>query len=64
MSKEDFDTLGRLVDRLDNATAALLLPLPPQIHIDGVRGIVESVRDELKAFVVSRSGENPWEFHP
>ncbi len=64
MNEDDLDTLGRMVDRLDNATAALNLPLPPAMHIEGMKGIVESVREELRTFVVQRLGHDPWEFQP
>jgi hypothetical protein len=34
------------------------------MHIEGMKGIVESVREELRAFVIERLGHNPWEFQP
>lgn len=64
MSEDDLDTLGRLVDKLENALASLEMPLPPALHIEGMKGIVTDVRDSLKLFVVDRLGHNPWEFQP
>jgi len=60
MDDDDFETLGRMVDRLDNAVAATQLPLPPDIHIAGMKGIIESVRDDLKKFLADK-GFDPWD---
>lgn len=59
MTEDDFETLGLIVDKLENGIAATVLPLPPQIHITGMKGIMEDARDELRAFLVER-GFNPW----
>ena len=63
MSEDDFETLGLMVDRLDNGVAASVLPIPPSLHVEGMKGIMEDVRDELRAFLVQR-GFNPWSTHP
>lgn len=59
MPEEDFERLGDMVDRLDNAAHAAVLPIPDRIHKKALAGIVSSVRDELKAFLIDR-GFNPW----
>jgi hypothetical protein len=63
VSDDDFETLGLLVDRLDNAAAATVLPVPTSILLEGMTGIVNDVRDELRSFLIER-GFNPWEGHP
>lgn len=63
MDEDDFEELGLLVDRLDNAAAATKLPIAADLHLAGMKPIVEEVRDSLKAFLVAK-GYNPWEFHP
>lgn len=59
MSDDDMEALGQLVDRLDAASYATVLPLPDVIHAAALSEIVRSVRDELKEFCVSH-GFNPW----
>jgi len=64
LSDDDLELLGLMADRLDNAVSATSLPLPPAMHVEGMKGILTDVRDELRAFVVARLGHDPWEFHP
>lgn len=59
----DFEPLGLLVDKLDNAAHALLLQNPARIHKEALGAIVKDVRDELKAYLVKR-GFNPWDDSP
>lgn len=59
MTEEDWDTLGRLVDRLDSAITANELPMSDSLKITGMLGIVRDVRDALKEFVIE-NGENFW----
>lgn len=59
MTADDLETLGLLVDKLDNGVAATVLPLPPHIHVTGMKGIMEDARDELRAFLIGK-GFNPW----
>lgn len=59
LTEDDLDDLGTLVDCLDNAYHASLLPLPDQLHVEGLVGSVKSVRDELRA-ILARLGYNPW----
>lgn len=47
LTEGEADTLGRIVDRLDNLIAALSLPLPDAIHVKAIRGSLPSVRKEL-----------------
>lgn len=59
MTAADLETLGLLVDKLDNGVAATALPLPPHIHVTGMKGIMAEARDELRAFLIGK-GFNPW----
>jgi hypothetical protein len=59
MNDDDFDRLGRMVDRLDNAATAATMNLPDHIHRAALRDIVESIRDDLKALLRDR-GFDPW----
>lgn len=64
MSEAELDDLGKMADRLDAALHATQLPLPAEMHVKGMTGIIGDVRDELRAFVVARLGHDPWEFQP
>jgi hypothetical protein len=59
MSEDDLELLGQMVDRLDNLTYAAALPVPVEIHMKGMVGSIEGIRNELKAFLVGK-GFNPW----
>lgn len=60
MNEEDFESLGELVDRLDNAAHAAVLPIPAELHSKALTGIVTDVRDELQAFLKGK-GFDPWD---
>jgi hypothetical protein len=59
LTDDDCETLGLLVDKLDNAAHAAVLPIPDKLHKEALTGIVGDARDQLKAFLVER-GFNPW----
>ena len=59
LNEEDLETLGRLVDTLDNNTYSAVLPLPDKMHKEALLLCLESARDTLKGILV-RNGFNPW----
>lgn len=65
MTENDLEALGQIVDRLDAVTYSVKLPVPAEMHVKGLLGTIESVRDELKELVITRikeaGGSNPWE---
>jgi hypothetical protein len=59
--EEKFETLGQLIDSLDNFAHALKMPLPPQMHVEVLsKSLPEKVK-ELKSVFVEITGENPWD---
>jgi hypothetical protein len=60
MSEEDFETLGRMVDRMDNLSAASVIPLPNELRITALNEAIRSMRDELHAFLIEH-GFDPWD---
>lgn len=54
------EQIGLLADKADNLAAASTLGVRPEIHIEGMRGGLESIARELKALVIALTGENPW----
>jgi hypothetical protein len=61
---EAFEEIGQLSDELDNALAALSLPIDKQIHIDGMSHVMRNVRNELRRIVRTQIEYDPWEFEP
>lgn len=61
---DELDQLGRQADRLDNLVAGLVIPMPPQFHLDQLKEILPEISGEIKRFVILQAGENPWGDHP
>lgn len=59
----DIETIGRLADDADNALAMSQMKLPERLHIEGMQGTLQKIRDELRAYYIEATGENPWEHH-
>lgn len=60
ITDEQLEELGRLVDQANNLAAASQLPVKPQIHIEGMRGGLLSIRDALQKLYIEISGDDPW----
>ncbi len=60
VSDDDFETLGQMVDKLDNFAHGALLPISLETHKAALTACIEDVlRDELKAWLTAK-GFNPW----
>ena len=55
------ELLGLAIDRLDNVTNALNLPMPPDFHIRQIRALLPEIVADLKKYCAEVIGENPWE---
>lgn len=64
MTPEQNESLGRLIDRLDNCTHALEIPIPANMHVDSLKSILPEIVSEFKKQFVEITGENPWEGQP
>ena len=60
MTNESKEKLGQAIDRVDNMMHALLLPLPPKMHVDSFKEILPEIVKELKESSAEVTGENPW----
>lgn len=58
---ESMETVGRAADDLDNLLSAMLLPIPPQHHIEALRASLPRIRDALRDVFATETGFNPWE---
>lgn len=45
------EAAGRVVDRLDALTYSMQLKVSPEIHLEGLRGAIPQIRDELRAAI-------------
>lgn len=55
------EPLGQAIDRVDNLSHALNLPLPDKMHIEQIRKLLPEIVEELKNGFIEATGENPWE---
>ena len=56
-----FDTLGMLIDELDNLAHAINIPLPAQTHVDSLKRLLPEKVARLKQVFTEITGENPWD---
>jgi hypothetical protein len=59
VSDEEFEILGQMVDRMDNLSAASVIPMPNELRITALNEAIRSMRDELRGMLVAK-GFNPW----
>ncbi len=59
--EDKFETLGQLIDSLDNLAHALKMPLPPQMHVEQLSVALPKKVKQLKEVFVEITGENPWD---
>ena len=62
MKAENAEKLAAIVERLDNLKHALMMPLPDNIHVMGVKPAIPEMHQELKDLYIDEVGENPWEY--
>lgn len=58
--QEAIEHIAKLADKADNLLAATKLPVPDSLHIEGLKGGLQQMREELRVTYVALSGENPW----
>jgi len=57
---KDSDKLGEIIDSIDNLVSAMDLPMPPQMHLDILKGSLTEKVKELKEFYIAEENDNPW----
>jgi len=57
---EKFETLGQLIDSIDNLSCALKLPIPDSMHVEVLRDTLPEKVISLKRSFIEITGENPW----
>lgn len=58
--EEKHETLGHIIDSLDNLAHALTMPIPDSMHVECLRQSLPEKVLELKKIFVEITGENPW----
>lgn len=61
ITQEQLEELAELAEQAGNLIAASRLRVSPAIHIEGMRGGLESIEAALRKLYVEISGENPWD---
>jgi hypothetical protein len=64
INDEQLERFAQVAETANNLLGALALPLPAQIHLQGLRPNIQEMRDELRRIVVELKGEDPWAGHP
>lgn len=60
ITQEHLEELAELAEQAGNLIAASRLPMRAFIHVEGMRGGLESIEAALRRLYVEISGENPW----
>ena len=62
MKDENAERLGQAFDRLDALSYGLsaMTGLDPKIHVEGLRGALPEIRDEIRSVYVDEVGDDPW----
>ena len=58
---DNLEKIGQTVDDLESLIAGLVIPMPPQFHLDQLKNILPEKINAIKEAVIAESGENPWE---
>ncbi|HEX3560386.1 MAG TPA: hypothetical protein VHU19_14355 [Pyrinomonadaceae bacterium] len=61
LTEEQLERIAEVAQTANNLLGALELPLPAHLHLEGCRGNIQDMRDELRKIVVELKGEDPWE---
>lgn len=61
MKDDNLEKLGLLIDKLDNFTVAMSMPLPDRIHIESIKTLLPEMREEVLDVYTDEGGENVWD---
>lgn len=62
MKEENKEKLGEVIETLTNLLQAMTMPVPPHIHLQGLRSELPEITKGLVDIYKTESGENPWEY--
>ncbi len=58
--EDKYETLGQLIDDLDDLTYALNIPMSDEFHVKQLKKILPKKVQDLKEVFIEITGENPW----
>jgi len=58
---DTFENLGQQIDRLENLSCALQIPLPAELHVEQLRKALPELVSDLKDSFITITNTNPWE---
>jgi hypothetical protein len=59
--EQSLEELAKAIEAVDWLSAALILPMPAQFHVDRLREDLPAAVEKLKTcFAAANSGINPW----
>jgi hypothetical protein len=61
MTEEQKESLGILIDEIDNLAHGLQLPMPDNMHVECMRSILPDKIKRFKELFIEITNENPWE---
>lgn len=61
MTTENLERVGEAADTCDNLIFAAKMPLPPEIHLEGILGSLRTLRDTLREVYTAEAGHDPWD---
>ncbi len=61
MNEEAMEKLAEMVDRLDNLSSAVQLPMPADLHVQCLRESLPELQAEAKEIYLQLGGENVWD---
>lgn len=61
MTQENKDKFALLIDRIDNITAALDIPMASEFHLAQIKEILPEISAELKEIHFSETDEIVWD---
>lgn len=62
--EQALEELAEALERLENMTAALRIPMAAQFHVEALRESLPEVKAEIKAAYLKLGGVDHWQDHP
>lgn len=61
MNQENIYILEDVINSIGNCLAALVLPMPPEVHLECIKQNLDKYIEQLKDIYINETQENPWE---
>lgn len=61
MPPQSIETLGEVIDDMENVIGALKLPMPPDVHVEQCKAILPRFVKRLREVYKDAAGDDPWD---